>query len=340
MNKVIKCFYGAFIVSLLLILVAILFVDGSKLTILYTVIILALMEISLSFDNAIINARILQTMSVKWRKLFLILGIPIAVFIMRLIFPVLLVNLSTDISFIQVAYLAMSGSEKYHQALEQGLPLICSFGGAFLMMVFLKFFLSDNNEHFWFKKIENNVLVNKIKSYDGGYIVFAILIGYVTMLSIHTLELQVQVALAFFLGILVHELIGLLNHLLKDVDVGSTSVVKNCLVGFLYLEVMDASFSLDGVVGAFAISTNIVIIAVGLGVGAIFIRSLTIFFVEKGVLAKYKYLEHGAHYAIGFLAFVLIFKIFFHVPEWLVGGVSIFLISSSLLCSIYSSKKE
>src|SRR5207245_6010504 len=74
---------------------------------------------------------------------------------------------------------------------------------------------------------------------------------------------------------------------------------------FLYLEVLDASFSFDGVVGAFAITSDPIIIAIGLGIGAMFIRSLTVYLVKKGTLAEYVYLEHGALYAIGALAILL-----------------------------------
>nr|MDT0664980.1 DUF475 domain-containing protein [Micromonospora sp. DSM 115978] len=103
---------------------------------------------------------------------------------------------------------------------------------------------------------------------------------------------------------------------------------------FLYLEVLDASFSFDGVVGAFAISQNIFIIAAGLGIGALYIRSITVYLVRKGTLSEYIYLEHGAHYAIGALAVILAVSIRYEVPEIITGLIGVGFILVALLSSI------
>jgi hypothetical protein len=95
---------------------------------------------------------------------------------------------------------------------------------------------------------------------------------------------------------------------------------------FLYLEVLDASFSFDGVVGAFAITNNLFVIMIGLSIGAFFVRSLTILFVEKETLQEFAYLEHGAFYAIGSLAILMMTSPVLHVPEWITGLIGAILL--------------
>jgi hypothetical protein len=109
---------------------------------------------------------------------------------------------------------------------------------------------------------------------------------------------------------------------------------------FLYLEVLDASFSFDGVIGAFAITNDIVVIALGLGVGAFYVRSFTIYLVNKGTLSEYVFLEHGAHYAIGALAILLFASMKFEIPELVTGLVGISFIGAALLSSIKLNRKQ
>ena len=103
---------------------------------------------------------------------------------------------------------------------------------------------------------------------------------------------------------------------------------------FIYLELLDASCSLDGTVGAFAISQNLIIITVGLSVGAFILRSLTLYFVESGKLKELPYLEHGAHWGIGGLGLMMLLELFVHVPEPVISSVALFFILSSLYSSV------
>jgi hypothetical protein len=109
---------------------------------------------------------------------------------------------------------------------------------------------------------------------------------------------------------------------------------------FLYLEVLDASFSFDGVVGAFAVTNNLFIIMIGLGVGAMFVRSLTIMLVEKGTLSEFRFLEHGAFYAIGSLAVIMFTNTVAHIPEVVTGLIGAILIGLSLWSSVRYNKKH
>ena len=108
---------------------------------------------------------------------------------------------------------------------------------------------------------------------------------------------------------------------------------------FLYLEVLDATFSFDGVIGAFAITSDPIIIAIGLGIGAMYIRSLTVFLVRKGVLGEYVYLEHGAQWAIGSLALLLLFTIKHEVPEVVTGLIGVGFIGASFLSSVVRNRR-
>jgi hypothetical protein len=109
---------------------------------------------------------------------------------------------------------------------------------------------------------------------------------------------------------------------------------------FLYLEVLDASFSFDGVVGAFAITSDPIIIAIGLGVGAMFIRSLTVFLVRKGTLSEYEYLEHGALWAIGALAVILLITIEYEVPEVVTGLIGVAFIGAAFISSLVRNRRS
>ena len=117
-------------------------------------------------------------------------------------------------------------------------------------------------------------------------------------------------------------------------------MVQRGLGGFIYLNVLDASFSFDGVIGAFALSNNMVIIALGLSIGAMFVRSLTLLLVQKGTLAQYRYLEHGAFWAILALAAIMLISARYEVPETLTGVIGAALIAVSLWWSIRHKRRH
>ncbi|WP_416431141.1 DUF475 domain-containing protein [Piscirickettsia salmonis] len=324
-----KYFYGSLLVTVAGLIAAFFVGHEHPLTAVYITAVLALLEISLSFDNAVINARVLAEMPMFWRKLFIYIGLPIAVFGMRLIFPILLVDMTTQLSFIDVFHLATSDPHAYHEALLKGMPMISAFGGAFLLKVFLGFFFDQDKDVHWVPFLEANRAIKAASSLPGISLLLSLIVG---MVLIYYTE-NWQVALAYLSGIVLHELLNVMGLLFNQPTSSSQTLVRNGLISFIYLEFLDASFSFDGVIGAFAISTNIFIIMIGLGIGAMFVRSLTIFLVEKKTLSSFPYLEHGAHYAIGFLACVMFIKMFHHVPEAITGTVGIGLIILACLHS-------
>ena len=299
---------------------------------LYIVTLLAILEVSLSFDNAVVNAKVLETMEEKWQDRFITWGMPIAVFGMRFIFPIAIVAISSGTGLFETFQIALNAPDKYHETLVSVEHLIYAFGGAFLLMVFLDFIFDGEHTHYWIESFENSFIINKLKQLHTIQLVISLAVG----LTLTNLTSDYQIALAYFTGVILYEVIASADDFLN------TDGVRSGIMGLLYLEVLDASFSFDGVIGAFALSSNIFIIMIGLGIGAMFVRSLTLFMLRKGTLNQYRYLEHGAHYAILVLAIIMIVKVFNShiIPEAVVGTVGIGIIGVSAISSILANRRE
>lgn len=334
-----KYFYSSFIITLLA-LAAVWYFAGFMAV--YICTLLAILEISLSFDNAVVNAKVLADMDEKWRTRFILWGIPIAVFGMRFAFPIIIVSIAAGISFIQTLNLAINDIAAYHEHLEAHKLEIYTFGGAFLLMVALEFFFAGRQIR-WIPLIESNRVMLALSRAKNASVFVAILVGIFIVYFVNS----VSCAVAYFSAILAHMSLGLLADFLggdgadstNEVDLTKTAA-KTGLAGFLYLEVLDASFSFDGVIGAFAMSDNVFIIMIGLGIGAFFVRSLTLFMVYKGTLSEFRFLEHGAHYAILALSVIMFINLFSEVGEIITGTLSFALILLAFLHSILVNKKE
>lgn len=296
--------------------------------------ILSVMEVSLSFDNAVVNASVLKNMDEKWRQRFLVWGILIAVVGMRLIFPILIVAIATGLSLVDVTQMALQNPQEYAKQLEKSHISIASFGGIFLMLVFLSFILDANKEVHWLHTLETGL--SKLGKLESIEVVLALVILMVTQNFVADNH-KITLILSGLMGIILFVLVGSFSALFETQGMGDLvegTAKQAGLMSFIYLEILDASFSLDGVVGAFAITVDIVIIMIGLAIGAMFVRSLTIFLVEKGTLEQYIYLEHGAHYAIGALALIMLISINMHISEVVTGLIGLFFIVLSLVSSI------
>lgn len=309
----------------------------NSLNVLWITIILILMEISLSFDNAIVNASIIKNWNNFWKKAFLTVGIFIAVFGMRLVFPLLIVSITTSLSLIEVFNLAIYDPTTYTKELVSHHREVCAFGSMFLFLVFFNFLFDNKRKIFWIKKFEQKL------SHFGKNKIIPYLITFV-LLIIFLFFIEDSKRYDFFIagvwGIGVYLIIHFICFILEKGSNNLQNLIKKgSVIGFLYLEVLDASFSFDGVIGSFAITKDIIIIMIGLGTGAMFVRSLTIYLVEKGTLDTYVFLEHGAHYAIGVLAFIMLLSAKLQIPEALSGLIGISFILLSLYSSIKYNKK-
>jgi hypothetical protein len=303
--------------------------------------ILAVMEVSLSFDNAVVNASVLKTWSPFWKKLFLGVGILIAVFGMRLLFPLVIVAVAADLGLAEVWRLALENPQAYSMHLTNHHAEVAAFGGMFLLLVFLNFLFDEEKEHHWLGHFEEKLgSLGKVSSVS----VLVALGALMASLGLVNEASTLAVLLSGLWGILVYIGVDVLSNLMEKSEAGADGVgemvKKGGIGGFLYLEVLDASFSFDGVIGAFAITNDVVIIMLGLAIGAMFVRSLTVFLVEKGTLDQFVYLEHGAHYAIGILAVIMLASMKFHVPEIVTGLAGVAFIGASVWSSVRYRRKQ
>lgn len=369
---VLRIFGWSFVVTVLSLVAALVY--GGP-TALFLVLILGILEVSLSFDNAVVNATILERMSAFWQKMFLTVGIVVAVFGMRLVFPLLIVGITADLNPVEAVRLAMEKGDvnepgTYAYLLTQAHPQIAAFGGVFLLMLFLDFVFTDR-EIVWLRWLERPLArVGRLDQLSVVVTLTALLLAGELLA-----EDPRAVLTAGVLGMLTYLLVNGLGSLFESQGAGDADEVpgihgdaediehtvrtgpigpsepsgpsgvalatgKAGLFLFLYLEVLDASFSFDGVIGAFAITSDPIVIALGLGfIGAMYVRSITVFLVRKGTLADYVYLEHGAHWAIGALAVVLLVSIGYHVEELVTGLLGVAFIGAAFASSVVRNRR-
>jgi uncharacterized protein len=304
--------------------------------------VLILVEIVFSFENAIINAKVLAGVSPFWRRIFLTIGILIAVFGMRLIFPILIVAITTGLPFAQVVDLAANNPKAYSLALNDSHISIAAFGGMFLTMLCLHFFFDKNRKERWISVIEK-----PLQDMSKWWLYTAVSVFILVVLSLLPSNKEpentaVYGAVGIITYLVVHGLAELFARQQERKN-GATAVLKTGMAGFMafmYLEVLDASFSFDSVIGAFAVTQNVLLIAIGLGVGALWVRSITIYMVDHHILKAYRYLEHGAHYTIGVLASVLLIGIFYDVPEVIAGVIGLFIVGMAVVSSVKAARTE
>jgi hypothetical protein len=293
--------------------------------------VLAVLEISLSFDNAIVNANKLKEMRPEWQHRFLTWGILIAVFGMRIVFPLLIVVIAANVGPWQAMVMAASQPAEYARIMEEAHLPIAAFGGSFLMMVGLTYFFDAEKDIHWVRWVEEKVSKSAtIRGIEVGIVLIVILL-FSRVLEGAASTLFLSSAIYGLVTFLVVEVVG---GLLDASEQSMSAAAKGGMGAFLYLEVLDASFSFDGVIGAFALSNNLFVIAIGLGIGAMYVRSMTIMLVEKGTLAQYRYLEHGAFYAILILSVIMFVQTLVHIPEVITGLGGAALIGVSLWSSI------
>ena len=293
-------FYASFFVSVLGLALA---YAWGGLSGVFVTLILALMEISLSFDNAVVNAAVLRHMNAAWQRRFLTWGMIIAVFGMRLLFPLAIVAVVTALPLMDVTFMALEQPDEYARRLTSAHVQISSFGGMYLLLVFFSFILDRDKQLHWIGWLERRLVrLGKLESIE---VVLALATLVTAQYFLPEAE-RLPGLLSGLFGVMLFVLVSSVSALFGDAEKLGQKTSAAGLVSFLYLQVLDSSFSFDGVIGAFAISKDIVVIMLGLSIGAMFVRSLTVFLVRKGTLEEYLFLEHGAHYAIGALALLML----------------------------------
>lgn len=313
-----------------------------------TVVILTVLEVTFSFDNAVVNSKLVGFLSPWWQKLFMTAGILIAVFVVRFALPILIVSLTTHTSFSGVVQLAVHHPDVYGQKLTAAGPMIDAFGGTFLLMIAASFFLDFVKDEHWIAPIERRL--SGLGKYDNLGIFILVILAAILGFTVKS-EVRLSVVLAAMFGLALHIGLDIFGAVVDgdedEEEVKPKGSPAKQLVGmaaavmFTRLEVLDASFSFDGVIGAFAITGSIILIMGGLGAGALWVRSMTVQLVRSGTLAKYRYLEHGAHWAILFLGGVMMFKLYdIEPPEWVTGGLGLFFIVLAVISSVRAERRD
>jgi len=307
----------------------------------FIVLFLSILEITLSFDNAVVNAMKLEKMTEKWQHRFVTWGILIAVFGMRFLFPIIVVSVFSGLSLFNVTQLAINDVDKYTEYLKQCHAPLVTFGGAFLFMLFSSYFCSEHKEVHWIRPIES--VIQKLHSIKSIEVVMTLILVWIVQMHAPANE-QLNITISGIWGIILYLLIDGISHTLEKIEekkaAATGNAVKLGFVGFLYLELIDASFSLDGVLGAFAISKDIIIITIGLAIGAMFVRSLTLYMVEKKTLQEFLYLEHGALWAIGFLSIIMFLSTRIEVPEVITGLTGLVIVGWAFIDSVKHNKRK
>lgn len=298
---------------------------------LFFVLVLTLLEATFSANNAVVNSKVLVTMSPLWQRLFMTLGIFIAVFVVRFALPILIVMLTNSLGFREVLDLALNHPEEYEAHLVKSEPVINAFGGTFLLMIALSYFIDYQKKTHWLGVLER--YLGKLGRFDNITVFVMLLASILLHFTVDT-RYHATVLIAAICAMALHVGLELLSaamggrerHLKIKHKVGLAA-----LVSFLYLEILDASFSLDGLIGAFALTNSVIIIMAGLGAGAVWVRAMTIHLVRTNALKKYVFLEHGAHWALAFLGGVMLLKLYhIELPEWLVGSLGLVFIVAAI----------
>jgi uncharacterized protein len=326
-----KYFYVSGIVAIV-VLVG-LYVMTGNFSYVYQAVVLSLVEVSLSFDNAAVNAVKLEEMSLEWQKLFLWVGIPIAVFGMRFLLPLVIVSYAGDIHFSQAWDLAFSNHEKFSSILTTAHVAVAGFGGAFLMLTAMTYFLDAEKDKHWLSFLEKPLTW---KGFSGLNIHLAQ--TAIIVLAIYGICHRDDFLYGAVSGMILFVVIECLKTALSLADENMTTSLSRFGSGlalFIYLEILDASFSFDGVIAAFALSKDVIIVAVGLGIGAMFVRSMTVSLVNSGQLKEYEYLENGAFWSIFMLSVYMLAAPFFNTLNYIVALTS----AGILLASVVSSVK-
>ncbi|MCK2055264.1 DUF475 domain-containing protein [Methylobacterium sp. 37f] len=339
-----KYFYYAIGLSALL-FAALAFTEGGV-SLLPLAMVLAIMELAVSFDNAIVNAKVMERMSSFWRQAFITVGIFIAVFGMRFYLPIQIVSWLGGLTLSGALRLAYVDPGQFAQILISSHAIVSGFGGAFLMMIFLKYFIDSERDGRWLPGVES--VLGRLGHLESVQILIT---GAAAGFTAYVMpgERGIAFFVAAMAGIGTHVLVDLIKEGLEAIDLrmqersetaGRRAVATGGIGMFLYLEIFDASMSFDGVIAAFAITNNILVVAVGLGVGAVFVRSLTLLFFDTKSLAEYRYLEPGAFWAIGGLSAFMFVAAVTHVPEWIISAYGGSVIVVAFIHSVVANRGD
>jgi len=269
---------------------------------------LCVFEIISSIDNAVINAEVISTMQPKARRWFLVWGLISAVFVVRGLLPWAIIwAVNPSLGPVQALTATFSSDPHVKESVELAAPILLSGGGIFLLFLFLHWLFLEE-KHFGLPRFEKFFVKNGVWFFATVSIILAVIVWF---------ALKQNPMMAF--GAVCGSSAFFITHGFKqNAEEGEKNLTKKHLSDIskiLYLEIIDATFSIDGVLGAFAFTLSVPLIFLGNGLGALVVRRLTVGNVEN--VKKYVYLKNGAMYSILFLGVIMLLDAFgFYVPEW------------------------
>ncbi len=269
---------------------------------------LCLFEVICSIDNAIINAEVLSTMSQRARKWFLLWGILFAVFIIRGLLPWLIVWVTApSLGPFGALTATFSNDPKVLAAIEMSAPILLAGGGIFLIFLFF---------HWLFIEPKNYGLRGEKFFHSQGVWFFAVISIILALIVWFALQLNQMMAFGAVIGSTVFFIV---HGFKQNAEQGEKKLMKGGsltdISKIFYLEVIDTTFSIDGVLGAFAFTLSVPLILIGNGLGAYILRQVTVGNIER--IKRYAYLKNGAMYSILFLGVIMLMDSFdFHIPSW------------------------
>jgi uncharacterized protein len=279
------------------------------LAIILTVAGLSLFEIITSIDNAVINAEVLSGMSQRARRWFLIYGFFFAVFVVRGLLPLVIIWLANpDLGIMGALTATFSNDPKVAESIEQSSPLLLLGGGVFLLFLFFNWL---------FLEPKNYGLKGERFIHSQGVWFFAIVSILLTVIVWFALQINPMLAFSAVVGSTAFFIIHGFQQFAESQEQKLVSGANHMsdLSKIAYLEVLDSTFSIDGVIGAFAFTFSVPLILLGNGLGAIVLRKLTVSNIER--IKQYKYLKNGAMYSIFFLGIIMVLDSFgAHIPHW------------------------
>jgi len=292
---------------------------------------LCVFEVISSIDNAVVNADVLATMDKKWRKWFLIWGIFFGVFLVRGLLPWIIIWVSSPALGPWGSFMAAFSSDpQVETALEQSSPLLMMGGGIFLVFLFF---------HWLFLEPKNYGLIGERFIHSQGVWFYAVVSVLLSVFVWQALQINPYLAFAAVVG----STVFFITHGFKENAEAKEKELMHTgfsdLSKVFYLEAIDATFSIDGVLGAFAFTLSVPLILLGNSLGALVVRQLTISNIDR--IKRYRFVKNGAMYSILFLGLIMLIDGFgFHIPQWVSPVTTFVVIAYFFLKSVATIKHE
>jgi len=270
---------------------------------------LCVFEIISSIDNAVVNAHVLKSMPEKYRKIFLFWGILFAVFIVRGVLPFIIVWLANPaLSITEVFTFVFSNNPQIQEYVAASKPFLLLAGGIYLLFVFLGWLFMEEKKYAFFA--EHFI-------HRQGFWFYAVSSIFLTTITFFAARINPMLAFSAAIGTSAFFITDGFKKNAEEKEKDLMNPHMSAWSKIIYLEILDMSFSIDGVIGAFAFTISVPLILIGNGLGAIVVREFTI----RGInlINRFAYLKNGAMYSIGMLGTVMILESFGqHYPFWLV----------------------